>query len=245
MRFFFILICSIINTVVFSQEIIYSPANAHSHNDYEQKRPFYSAYENGFGSIEADIHLINGKLLVGHDVKDLDESRTLENLYLSPISKIKKIKKNIQLLVDVKTDAKTTLDRLIETLKSYPSITKNKNIKIVISGNRPQESAYMDYPDFIYFDGRLDKEYTAEQLKKIALLSDDYGRFTKWKKVWPALDSDRDKMITAIEKGHKMNKPVRLWGSPDFPEAWDEMKKLKIDFINTDKIEALADYLKK
>lgn len=222
----------------------YSSSNAHSHNDYEQQYPFYAAYENGFGSIEADIHLVNGKILVGHDTKNLDEKKTLDALYLIPLDKMKKNKKPLQILIDIKTEAKSTLDSLISTLQKYPTITKNKFIRVVISGNRPNESEYNNYPPYIWFDGRLEKNYTLEQLKKIALLSDDYGRFTMWKKNWPMADSDREKIVVAIEKAHAMDKPVRLWGSPDFPEAWDAMMKLKVDYINTDKIEELTAYLK-
>ena len=35
----------------------------HSHNDYEQPRPFWGAYEAGAASIEADIWLVDGKLM--------------------------------------------------------------------------------------------------------------------------------------------------------------------------------------
>jgi hypothetical protein len=41
------------------QPITYAVSNAHSHNDYEQKIPFWIAYNHGFGSIEADIFLLN------------------------------------------------------------------------------------------------------------------------------------------------------------------------------------------
>ena len=43
--------------------------NAHAHNDYEHTHPLADALEQGFCSIEADIHLVNGKLLVAHDLK--------------------------------------------------------------------------------------------------------------------------------------------------------------------------------
>jgi alkaline phosphatase len=59
----------------------YTTQNAHSHNDYEQSSPFELAYNEKFGSIEADIHLSNGMILVGHDSKDLKNDRTLENLF--------------------------------------------------------------------------------------------------------------------------------------------------------------------
>jgi hypothetical protein len=41
-------------------------ANAHAHNDYEHKRPLFDALDNGFTSVEADVFLVDGKLLVGH-----------------------------------------------------------------------------------------------------------------------------------------------------------------------------------
>lgn len=86
MRLIIFFLCSIATTAVNAQVNGYSQANAHSHNDYEQKNPFHEAYNEQFGSIEADVHLVDGKLLVGHDNKDLGPSRTLENLYLIPLS---------------------------------------------------------------------------------------------------------------------------------------------------------------
>ena len=44
---------------------------AHAHNDYEHARPLLDALDRGFGSIEADIWLVDGALLVAHDLKDV------------------------------------------------------------------------------------------------------------------------------------------------------------------------------
>ncbi|MFM7555618.1 MAG: hypothetical protein ACKPAH_10035, partial [Verrucomicrobiota bacterium] len=33
---------------------------AHSHNDYEQKRPLLEALDHGFCSVEADVYLVEG-----------------------------------------------------------------------------------------------------------------------------------------------------------------------------------------
>ena len=57
----------------------------HSHNDYEHKRPLFDALDQGFCSVEADIYLVDGKLLVAHDRKDVRPDRTLEALYLDPL----------------------------------------------------------------------------------------------------------------------------------------------------------------
>src|SRR4051794_35634110 len=59
--------------------------NAHAHNDYEHPRPLFDALDQGFTSVEADIFLVNGQLLVGHTAVDLKPGRTLEALYLDPL----------------------------------------------------------------------------------------------------------------------------------------------------------------
>ena len=58
---------------------------AHAHNDYEHARPLLDALDHGFCGVEADIYLVDGKLLVAHDRKDLRPERTLQALYLDPL----------------------------------------------------------------------------------------------------------------------------------------------------------------
>jgi len=40
----------------------YSVQNAHSHNDYRNKVPFWTAYNARFGSIEVDVFAVDGEL---------------------------------------------------------------------------------------------------------------------------------------------------------------------------------------
>ena len=58
---------------------------AHAHNDYVHERPLYDALNRGFCSVEADIFLVEGELLVGHERAELRPGRTLESLYLEPL----------------------------------------------------------------------------------------------------------------------------------------------------------------
>ena len=226
-----------------AQSIIYSAANAHSHNDYEQQRPFYMAYNEQFGSMEADIYLVKGKLLVAHEPKQLDSTKTIESLYLQPLTAYRNGDRKLQLLIDIKTQGVATLDTLISVLKKYPFIIQNKNFKIVISGNRPADSLYATYPNFIWFDGTLGKEYNKVQLSKIALLSESFYTFIKSKFTFPLQQNEKEKVAAAIEKGHAYGKPVRLWATPDYPAAWEGLIEMQVDFLNTDKINALADFL--
>ena len=79
--FFFLFPCS----AVFAQPTVYTTANAHSHNDYQQQQPFQNAYALQYGSIEVDLYLSNNELLVAHTARDLPDHRTLEDLYLKPL----------------------------------------------------------------------------------------------------------------------------------------------------------------
>ena len=66
----------------------YSTLNAHSHNDYVNKVPFWMAYNNHFGSIETDIWAAGNELLVAHSRAEIKPENKLDSLYLQPIVKI-------------------------------------------------------------------------------------------------------------------------------------------------------------
>jgi alkaline phosphatase len=241
------------STAVLAQPLYYTTANAHSHNDYEQRVPLTAAYNEKFGSIEADIFWRNGKLLVAHSEKELVAHRTLEDLYLKPLNAyVEKNKgyiyadtaRRLQFMIDLKTNGDTTLGTLVELLNKYPALTNCASLKIAISGNRPEVTTWASYPSFIWFDGELQKEYPAEALARIVMLSSDFKNYTKWdgKGTLPA--SQRDTMQLAIGRAHTLGKMVRFWGAPDNKNTWRQLVGLKVDYINTDKIKALADFMR-
>src|SRR5918997_5705541 len=105
---------------------------AHAHNDYEHERPLYDALDNGFKSVEADIWLIDGELVVSHDDPQLSTTAppkgTLESLYLEPLRR--QIKANggtvyqgdpdyFTLLIDIKSEDVATYLALHEELRKY------------------------------------------------------------------------------------------------------------------------------
>jgi YVTN family beta-propeller protein len=226
-----------------------SGSRSHSHNDYEQKEPFFAAYREGFNSIEADVWLVDGKLLVGHDQKDLQVSRTLEDLYLKPLSaRVKENKgrpykekgKTLQLMIDIKSEAVSTLDALTELLRNYPKLSKNRNITVTVSGNRPPEEKWTSYPSYIRFDGRPAKAYTADVLTKVSMISDSYAGYL----VSGTKQLDIEKATKAINEAHALDIPFRFWGNPDDALTWQALKEIGVDYINTDHISQLATFLK-
>jgi alkaline phosphatase len=243
----------LISTTVAAQPLHYSTANAHSHNDYEQPVPLTTAYNEMFGSIEADIFWQNGELLVAHNREELALHRTLEELYLKPLKGF--IEKNkgyiyadtsrrLQFMIDLKTNGDTTLATLVELLQKYPVLTQCATLTIAISGSRPEVETWGSYPSYIWFDGELQKEYSASALARIVMLSSDFKKSTTWngKGVLPA--AQFDSLQRAIARVHALGKTVRFWGAPDTKNTWKAMIKLKVDYINTDRIKALARFLR-
>jgi alkaline phosphatase len=225
----------------------------HSHNDYEQPFPFYTAYRYQFESIEADIFLENGQLLVAHTDKELEPERTLDKLYLHPVDSIFKKNngliymgqnKRLQLLIDCKTEPYSTLNALIDLLKKYPDITSSTNIKLVITGERPAAEDYSKYPSYIFFDGRPDEHYSKAALQKVALISVGFSQYSQWNGYSILAPQEQEKLQQLIAEAGKLNKPFRFWGCPDTVVAWELFMKMGIAFINTDHIEQLSDFMK-
>lgn len=101
---------------------------AHAHNDYEHPRPLLDALDHRFGSVEADVFLVDGHLLVAHDPAGLDPARTLASLYLEPLaarvrahhgSVYRGQRRPLQLLVDLKTEGSSTYLALDRQLRRH------------------------------------------------------------------------------------------------------------------------------
>ena len=103
---------------------------AHAHNDYEHARPLLDALDRGFCSIEADVYLVEGELLVAHDLKDVKSGHALASLYLEPLQA--RIRRNggrvyrngstVTLLVDVKSEAVATYKAVHAVLEKYTTM---------------------------------------------------------------------------------------------------------------------------
>ncbi|MGB3151072.1 MAG: alkaline phosphatase [Maribacter sp.] len=220
----------------------------HSHNDYYQDVPFWKAFSSGTSSIEADVFLIGDSLYVAHSGQEIDSARTLEKLYLEPLQKLKEIgleiPKNLQLLIDIKSEPYTTLNAIIRTLEKYPELINNDRFSFVISGNRPRLSEYVNYPDFIFFDYQsLDVVTDLSIIKKIALVSLSYNNFSSWNGKGRLTAEDLEKVTATIKKAKSFGKPFRFWATPDSKTAWKAFAHLGVDFINTDKPFECAQYL--
>lgn len=248
------IVCLIVffQSISFAQPAIYTTANAHSHNDYEKPQPLTAAYNQQFGSIEADIFLKDDELYVAHTNDQLAQKRTLDAYYLKPLAAL--IKKNkgfayadkkrhLQLMIDIKTEAVSTLNKLIEQIKKYPSLISCPTLKVVISGNRPEPSTFAALPAFIHFDAQFTVDYPDAALKKVEMYSDNFKNYSQWNGYGKIPEKDSIAIVAAIAKAHALHKTVRFWNAPDTPGAWNFFMNADVDYINTDHITEIAEYL--
>ena len=228
---------------------VYTVADAHSHNDYENSIPFYRAYNAGFGSMEADVFAANGQLMVAHEEKEITPARTLKLMYIDRL--VEKLKtdttRRLRLLIEIKKDYTITLPLVIEELKplsQYFSYAGHSGrLSIVMTGLVPPGQVMLTYPQWMSFDVDHLAGFTGQQLTKIELVSVPFSRYSKWNGAGEIDQQDVNRLNSIIDSAHAAGKKIRFWDTPDTPTCWKELIKLKSDVIGTDHINELADFL--
>lgn len=224
----------------------------HAHNDYVHPIPFLTAYYHHAGSIEADVFLVKGELVVAHTAAEVNPKNTLEKLYLKPLDERIRLhegkpyarqEQQLVLMIDLKSEGVSTLQALVKKLREYPALTTATGFRIIVSGQVPAEARWSEFPTYIYFDGRPGKTYSEAAWLRIGMISQDFGRYTRWNGKGILPPTDRATMMKDIEAAHQHNKPFRFWATPDALNTWITLLDLGVDFIGTDHIESLADFL--
>lgn len=243
----FILLSSGLCFEAIAQRIVYSVQNAHSHNDYVNKLPLVTAYDAGFGSIEADVFPVNGKLYVAHDKASINFERSLQSLYLEPLlSRLSADKsRKLILLIDIKENHKLSLPILIRELAPLQPVMKNGQLQIIISGSRPAPAEFLNYPDYIHFDDDQSRRSSPEQWERVGLVSLRFSKLSSWKGEGKISRADLSRIKNTVDSVHKSGKKIRFWDTPDNPQAWKKFMKLRIDLIGTDKISELAAFIRR
>ena len=234
---------------------------AHSHNDYEHQRPLFDALDRGFCNIEADVHLVDDQLLVGHDPEDVTADRALDALYLAPLQKLIAERdgqifpdgQRLTLLIDFKTDGPATYEALAKALKPYKSILSGmhdgqwrpRQIDVIISGNRPIELVAKDKERLAAVDGRLSDLENGPPADLMPLVSDNWTDHFTWRRKGPFPAAERAKLHALAQTAHDQNRRLRFWATPDAPEFWQELQAAGVDVIGTDDLPLLQSHLAK
>lgn len=233
---------------------------AHAHNDYLHPRPLRDALDQSFASVEADIYLVDGQLLVAHDRWQLTPERTLAGLYLDPLRD--RIKENggsvhgdsrpFTLLIDIKSDGETTYRALHQLLEKYSDILSKTTeggaqpgpVTAIVSGNRAVDVIAGDVPRYVGIDGRFSDLESPLSVDLMPLISDNWNKHFRWRGDGEMPETERRKLADLVSKVHAKGRRIRLWAIPDKPALWEAMRVSGVDLINTDDLAGLAKFLK-
>ena len=236
---------------------------AHAHNDYEHSRPCLDALDNGFCSIEADVFLIDGALLVAHYVSQVKPERTLEALYLEPLrerarrfnGKIFPDAEKFYLWIDLKTESRETYAALKKVLEKYAdTLTRYENgkeipgaVTVVLTGSGSSRVSMIQHESPRYVSGvdgggpqALDADVPASLIPVVGM---------NWRKEFPqfngkTLSPDEQKQLAEhVRKANEQGRKLRYWNAPDREEFWQILYDAGVHFINTDRLEPLRKFL--
>jgi glycerophosphoryl diester phosphodiesterase len=240
-------------------------ARAHAHNDYEHDRPLFDALDHGFKSAEADVWLVGGELLVAHDLVEVRHNRTLQSLYLDPLSEI--VERNggsvypsdphyFHLLIDIKSEAETTYRKLHRVLGRYrailtrftPEDVREGAVTAVVSGNRSRATMEAQEVRYAAYDGRLSDLESSAPSSFIPLISDNWTNNFSWEGEGPMPEAELQKLRDIVAQAHAAGRRVRFWATPDAPGSarqnlWSVLLHEGVDYVNTDDLDGLQRFL--
>jgi hypothetical protein len=232
---------------------------AHAHNDYEHPRPLNDALDKGFASVEADVWLVDGQLLVAHELDGVRPDRTLQSLYLDPLrgrvhdngGRVFAGGREFLLWIDIKSEAEATYAALRPVLAGYGDIltrymadhTDTRAVTVILSGNRARETLARESERFAALDGRLTDLESGAPASLVPFISDNWQAHFAWRGDGPVSAEDRHKLADLVARAHGQARRIRFWGMPDSPAGWDVCLSSGVDLINTDQLDGLRAFL--
>lgn len=226
--------------------------HAYAHNDYRHEKPLREALSRGFTSVEADVHLVGNELYLGHWIPQISADRTLREVYLAPLNSLMvrqqgKVYSNYDgvfyLMIDIKSDSLATYQVLCRQLQQYPVFQCNPHFRVFISGNRAMHHIQSDPEQVAAVDGRLPDLSARTESATMPVISDNFRKFFKWRGKGPMPAPESERLRALADEAHRQGKKLRFWSIPDQPNVWDTLLKAGVDFINTDNLQGLEQFL--
>jgi len=234
-------------------------SRSHSHNDYLQPRPLATALEARMGSVEVDVWLKAGELLVAHAEAETVVGRTLRSLYLEPLRLHLKARAGsvypegspLVLLIDIKSEAEATYQAVESVLAEYRDMitefrdgrVTERAVTVLISGNVPKATLLGQAFRLAAADGRPGDLETDPPVAAVPVISTNWRSFFSWDGLGSMPVDEKHALRQWVERCHAQGRKVRLWAAPDTETAWREQADAGVDFINTDQPAALHAFL--
>ena len=242
-------------------QLILSNANAqpsyfeqgYAHNDYLHKKPLFEALGNGYTHLEADIFLLKDSLVIAHWFPYWKHKRTLESLYLAPLSQMFGTGgphfdlPAITLVIDIKSSPRKTYLALRSLLEKYKDmlssfeggVYKQGMVNIVLTGNKPVDLISRETNRLVMLDDLLDHASPYQHDHLFAMASCKYSSVLHWTGKGRIPGKEKARLLNLVKIAHSQGKKARLWASPENENVWIELLNCGVDYINTDQLAKL------
>lgn len=232
---------------------------SHAHNDYEHERPLFDALDQRFYSVEADIWLVDGDLLVAHDKGQYKGS--LKELYLDPLQqRVDRLGSahgdgnEFYLWIDIKDDRDELIGLLHEVLADYSMLTtftdekiNQGRVTVILTGNDTLKKAYVDRYATRYAcrDSNHYREDDPAADPKWLWYALPWKSYIRWYGDEPIDENEEAKWRQLVESIHVKGRRVRLYATPDHERYWKKAIEIGVDLINTDRLKELSEFLER
>jgi hypothetical protein len=240
-------------TAIQAQPLIHG----HAHNDYWHAWPLFEALNDGFVSVEADVHLLQGELRVGHSPEEAIADRTLKKLYLDPLKQRAASKEapRLTLVIDIKSEPEATYAALLKLLANYHEILTSwhdnqvepRAVTVILTGGFPRATIEAEKTRWVALDGGLeDLDRTPSSSSELMpRVQANWRDHFKWRGEGPMPESERAKLKALIAKAHAQHRQIRFWNLPDRLNVWRELRADGVDLINTDDLRGCSEFLRR
>ena len=210
----------------------------HSHNDYQQRHPLYDALDVGLYSVEADIWLEHGKVLISH--LGFSFKGSLEDLYLKPLQeRVDRLgsvygdDRPFILWIDIKQSQEALEKAFSKILAKYPMLTqftdqgvKPGAVTVILTGDVAPKTEYTNHTALRY----------ACRDSKIYNDRDPHAdlRWQWYSLKWSSWMKDSSKLAVLVSRIHRKGRKVRLWDVPTSETIWRAAFDAQTDLVGAD-----------
>lgn len=233
---------------------------AHAHRDQQHALPLWDSLRHGFPSLEVDVWVVDGEVLVGHDEVELDPARSLAALYLDPLLALCRAGAvpgtGMTLMVDLKTDGLSGYHAINRLLASYRPMlacsvaakTLRRPVLVALSGSVRPGMLAGSSDRYASADGRLRDLGRGWGQGLMPLVSDDWARQFTWVGDGPMPATERTRLQRWSRQAAAEGRVLRFWGTPEAPgpardAVWRELVAAGVGLVNTDDLCGLAAFL--
>lgn len=238
-----------------AQQIIES---GHSHNDYMHEHPLFDALSYGYKSIEIDVWLHDGKLVVSHNPTDLDKKKDIEELYLKPIQE--RIRANggrvyagdttpTVFMVEFKSEPEAAYIKLKELIEKYKGLFCDRMgqggpVKLLLTGNRPWTTLLKGMERYVTADGAISQSADPAPAYIIERVSDPYTDHFTWRGKGDMPSGQKAKLEKLVKTAHEHGRQIRFYACPENENIWRTLLDAGVDWINVDDLGRFAAFYK-